>query len=44
MIENGCLENVSEVYGYHNWPSHPVGHILVRPGITMSDVTIGRIK
>lgn len=25
MIKQNCLDEVNEVYGFHNWPSAPVG-------------------
>ena len=25
MIEDGCLEGVDEVYGFHQWPTAPLG-------------------
>lgn len=28
MVEEGILNNVDEIYGYHNWPMHPVGYLL----------------
>ena len=30
MVEAGCMQGVDEVYGYHNWPSWPLGHLKVR--------------
>ena len=40
MIEEGCLEGVDEVYGFHNWPTYPIGYCLVKPGPMMSEMTI----
>jgi metal-dependent amidase/aminoacylase/carboxypeptidase family protein len=39
MIKDGCLEGVDEVYGCHNWPSHPVGYCIVKSGAMMSEGT-----
>jgi amidohydrolase len=44
MVAEGCLDGVNEVYGFHNWPSHPVGYLLVKPGPMMSEVTIINLK
>jgi len=38
MIEQGCLEGVDEVYGYHNWPTVPLGTVAVVPGPLMAHV------
>lgn len=35
MIEEGCLENVDEVYGLHNYP-FPLYSVHVRPGPVMA--------
>ena len=35
MIADGCLENVSEIYGYHNLPTMPIGRIAVPDGPVM---------
>lgn len=47
MIEHGVLDNptVDEIYGMHNWPGLPAGHIAVRAGCILSgtdafDITI----
>jgi len=32
MVEEGALQGVDEVYGLHNWPSYPRGHVHVKPG------------
>lgn len=39
MVEQGCLEGVSEVYGFHNWPKFPLGTIRVASGPVMARVT-----
>ena len=38
IVESGFLEqqNISEVYGLHNWPSLNVGEIGVKPGAIMA--------
>ena len=32
MIEEGCLENIDEVYGFHNIPNFDEGDIRVCEG------------
>ena len=27
MLEEGCLEGVDEVYGFHNWPAGNYGEL-----------------
>lgn len=39
MVEEACLEGVEEVYGFHNWPTHPVGYCMVKKGAMMSEIT-----
>lgn len=29
-----------KVYGYHNWPTHKVGYLMVKPGPVMYEVTV----
>ena len=36
MVKGGCMQGVDEVYGYHNWPSWPLGHLKVAPGPVMA--------
>ena len=36
MVQGGCMQGVDEVYGYHNWPSWPLGHLKVTPGPIMA--------
>jgi metal-dependent amidase/aminoacylase/carboxypeptidase family protein len=31
---------VDEVYGFHNWPTHPVGYCLVKPGPMMAEINV----
>jgi len=36
MIEEGCLEGVDFIYGWHNWPSIPLGQSVCPDGIVMA--------
>jgi hippurate hydrolase len=36
MIEDGCLEGIDEVYGWHNWPPLPFGQARVAAGTVMA--------
>ena len=36
MIKDGALENVDEVYGWHNWPTAPVGTMMITDGTIMA--------
>ena len=36
LIDEGCLEGVDEVYGWHNWPAFPLGDIRVKEGGVMA--------
>jgi amidohydrolase len=38
MVAQGALDDVSEVYGLHNWPGFPKGQVRVRRGPTMAQV------
>lgn len=38
MVAQGALDDVTEVYGLHNWPDFPKGHVRVRRGATMAQV------
>jgi amidohydrolase len=44
MIEEGCLEGVDEVYGFHNMPQFDEGDIRVCDGAFMASSTIVNIK
>lgn len=44
MIEEGCLNDVDEVYGFHNWPTHFPGYLMVKPGPVMSEVTVIKLQ
>ena len=35
MIEDGALEGVDAIYGWHNWPALPFGHMLCPDGLVM---------
>jgi hippurate hydrolase len=39
MIQEGCLEGVDEVYGFHNWPGDPPGKIIAKEGPFMAAST-----
>ena len=43
MIDEGCLEGVDEVYGYHNWPTFDYGRMAVCPGPIMAHPTSFKI-
>lgn len=43
MIEDGCLEGVDEIYGFHNRPMFKEGIISTKPGAVMASATIVRI-
>jgi len=36
MLEEGALEGVDEIYGWHNWPALPLGKALCPDGTVMS--------
>eukprot|EP00929_Paragymnodinium_shiwhaense_P097701 TRINITY_DN59326_c0_g1_i1.p1 TRINITY_DN59326_c0_g1~~TRINITY_DN59326_c0_g1_i1.p1 ORF type:complete len:498 (+),score=109.70 TRINITY_DN59326_c0_g1_i1:443-1936(+) len=36
LMDEGCLENVDEVYGWHNWPAFPLGDLRVKEGGVMA--------
>ena len=35
MIHDGALENVDEIFGWHNWPALPFGELICPDGIVM---------
>jgi len=35
MIEDGALEGVDEIYGWHNWPAIPFGQLVCPDGLVM---------
>jgi amidohydrolase len=38
MIDDGLFERfaIDEIYGYHNWPGYPEGHVAISPGPVMA--------
>ncbi|EED36317.1 hippurate hydrolase [Luminiphilus syltensis NOR5-1B] len=36
MIEEGALEGVEKIYGWHNWPGLPLGQLACPDGIVMA--------
>ena len=40
LIDNGCLNGVDEVYGFHNWPVGKFGDVWCKDGPVMSQITI----
>ncbi len=38
MIEEGCLEEIDEIYGMHNWPAAPLGSLRTIAGACMATV------
>ncbi|MEX1033670.1 MAG: N(2)-acetyl-L-2,4-diaminobutanoate deacetylase DoeB2 [Cellvibrionaceae bacterium] len=36
MIEEGALDGVEEIYGWHNWPAIPYGQVLCPDGAVMA--------
>jgi amidohydrolase len=38
MVDEGALDGVAEVYGLHNWPPFPRGHVRVRAGAMLAAV------
>ena len=38
MLQEGALEGIDEVYGFHNWPTFPVGSLRVKSGPLMAHV------
>lgn len=36
MVEEGALDGVDEVYGFHNWPMQPVGTVALKSGPVMA--------
>jgi len=39
MIKDGCLDGVDECYGMHNFPTYPVGTIVVKAGQMMAQAS-----
>ncbi len=38
MVQEGAVDRVAEIYGLHNWPGYPKGHVRVKPGALMAQV------
>lgn len=36
MVEEGALDGIEAVYGWHNWPAIPVGHAVCPDGAVMA--------
>ena len=36
MVEQGIIDDVDEVYGFHQWPTAPVGELWCKEGPVMS--------
>lgn len=43
MIEEGCLDFIDEVYGFHNFPGFDEGDVRVIPGAIMAASTTVKI-
>merc|ERR1711966_404895 len=44
MIDEGCLENVDEIYGWHNWPAWQLGKVVVAAGPGMAQTSMFEVK
>merc|ERR1712003_336175 len=44
MIWENCLEGVDEIYGYHNWPTLPMGRLVVAKGAVMANTTVFKVE
>ena len=45
ILKEGWLDNVNEVYGFHNLPLDELpGHLYVKPGPVMADSIIVNLK
>jgi hippurate hydrolase len=44
MVQEGCMEGVDEVYGFHNWPTSKAGELWILPGAVMSSIVILKIR
>ena len=40
MVEDGVIDDVDEVYGFHQWPTAPLGELWCKEGPVMSEVTL----
>jgi len=43
MIQQGCLDGVDEVYGFHNWPVGKFGDLWCKEGPVMSQISIIKV-
>lgn len=43
MIDEGCLEGVDEVYGWHNWPTWNLGTLAVKSGAVMAHTCLWEV-
>ena len=44
MIKEGCLDNIDEVYGCHNFPNFTEGQIRVIDGPIFAELSMVRIR
>jgi metal-dependent amidase/aminoacylase/carboxypeptidase family protein len=44
MVDEGCMEGVDEVYGFHNIPNFDEGDIRVCTGAFFASATVVKIK
>lgn len=44
MIEDGALEGVDKIFGWHNWPAIPFGHLACPDGLVMCGNSTFKIK
>lgn len=44
MIEEGALEGVEKVFGYHNRPGYALGHVITKSGPAMGGNTLYEVK
>ncbi|MGB0446730.1 MAG: M20 aminoacylase family protein [Pseudomonadales bacterium] len=46
MIEDGLFERfaIDEIYGYHNWPGYPEGHVAISSGPVMASANEFKIN
>ena len=36
MIEDGALDGIDKIFGWHNWPAIPFGKAICKPGVVMA--------
>lgn len=44
MIEEGALEGVEKIFGYHNRPGYALGHVITKVGSAMGGNTLYEVK